>query len=70
MNIIVLDDEKNTKEDLVEKVIKLRPDANVTGFTDPEQAIAFARTTTIDVAFLDMEMPKISGIDTDRKSVV
>ncbi|HOO79403.1 MAG TPA: response regulator [Lachnospiraceae bacterium] len=66
MNIIVLDDEKNTKEDLVEKVIKLRPDANVTGFTDPEQAIAFARTTTIDVAFLDMEMPKISGIDTAK----
>lgn len=39
------------------------PDAVITGFNWPQQAIEYARTNRIDLAFLDIEMGTASGLD-------
>ena len=45
---------------LIEEVI---PNASVTGFTKPSEAIDFARANRVALAFLDIEMGTISGLD-------
>lgn len=63
MNIIVVDDEKYTMNDIVKKVSRIRPEDNVTGFQDPELAISYVKENRVGIAFLDMEMPKKNGIE-------
>ena len=42
------------------------PNASVTGFTRPSAALAFAKNTKIALAFLDIEMGQINGLDLCR----
>lgn len=67
MNILLLDDEKKALYDITEKMKGLRPEDNIIGYTDPEQAIAYARENAVQIAFLDMEMPKKSGIEVAKE---
>ena len=39
------------------------PDAEVTGFSKPSEALDFVRFNHVDIAFLDIAMGKTSGID-------
>ena len=43
------------------------PNASVTGFTNATEAIEYAKANHIALAFLDIEMGSISGLDVCRK---
>ena len=45
---------------IIEEVI---PNASVTGFTKPSEALDYAKTNRVALAFLDIEMGAISGLD-------
>ena len=62
-NIIMVDDNAvvlNGSLPIIEEVI---PNASVTGFTKPSEAIDFARANRVALAFLDIEMGTVSGLD-------
>ncbi len=58
--ILVLDDELDAVI-LIRKVLR-KKGHEVFGFTDEEEALAFARAQTIDLAILDIKLKKMSGI--------
>ena len=43
------------------------PGAEITGFTNPREALEFALNNRIDLAFLDIEMGQISGFEVCEK---
>lgn len=62
-NVIMVDDNAvilNGSLSIIEEVI---PNASVTGFTKPSEAIDFARANRVALAFLDIEMGTVSGLD-------
>ena len=66
-NIILLDDNAvilNGGLSIIEEVI---PNASVTGFTKPSEAIDFAKANRVALAFLDIEMGTASGLDVCRE---
>ena len=61
--VIMVDDRKiilNGGLPILKEVI---PNATVTGFTRPSQAIEYAKTHVVSLAFLDIELGKTSGFD-------
>ena len=67
MNIIVADDEKLVLDGMVEAIKKVEPSAQVYAFTDPGETIRFAKDTMCEVAFLDIEMGYMSGIEVAKQ---
>lgn len=62
-NIIAVDDESLALRRF-EHIIKKEKRVNlVSTFTNPLDAIAYIRDNTIDIAFLDIEMPQINGLE-------
>jgi len=62
-NCIVIDDEL-TPRNILKQYIGDIPNLNLIGeFWNPIDAIKFIDTNAIDIIFLDIEMPKISGLD-------
>ena len=65
-NIILVDDNAvilNGGLSIIEEVI---PNASVTGFTKPMEAVEFAKANSVALAFLDIEMGAVSGLDVCR----
>ncbi|NVK63567.1 MAG: response regulator transcription factor [Flavobacteriales bacterium] len=63
MKCIVIDDDKLTRRAL-SKLIEQRPDFKLIGeFQDAESAIPIIKDGNIDLIFLDMVMPKMSGLE-------
>ena len=65
--VIMVDDNKvilNGGMPIIEEVI---PNASVTGFTKPSEAVEYAKTNRVALAFLDIEMGNISGLDVCRE---
>lgn len=61
--VIMVDDNTvilNGGLSIIEEVI---PNASVTGFTKPSEAIDFAKANRVALAFLDIEMGTVSGLD-------
>ena len=66
-NVIMVDDEKiilNGGIPILKSVLK---DANIESFTKPSEAIEYAKHNKVDLAFLDIEMGKTSGLDVCRE---
>ena len=63
MRLLLADDEKLALEMLEEAVLTVLPSAETHSFTKARQAIAFAEENEIDIAFLDVDMPVISGLE-------
>lgn len=66
-NVIMVDDNKiiiNGSLPIIEQVI---PNASVTGFIDPSEAVEYAKENRVSLAFLDIEMGTISGLDVCRE---
>lgn len=63
MRIIAADDEKFALEALVDSIRKVKPDAEVAEFQIPDEITEYARKNIPDVAFLDIEMGSMSGIE-------
>ena len=65
--VIIVDDNKvivNGGLPIIEEVI---PNATVTGFTKPSEDVEYAKTNRVALAFLDIEMGNISGLDICRE---
>lgn len=65
--VIMVDDNKvilNGGMPIIEEVI---PNASVTGFTKPSEAVEYAKANRVALAFLDIEMGNISGLDVCRE---
>jgi len=63
MRILVIDDERPALELMLETVEKLCPDDEVVPFREARDVLEYIKSEEIDVAFLDIELGKISGIE-------
>ncbi len=61
--IIVVDDETVLLAGEIPIISEVMPNATITGFSKPSEAIEYAHSNNISIAFLDIEMGKTSGID-------
>lgn len=66
-HVILVDDEKIILSGTLSVLEEALPDAVVTGFLNPAEAEAFAREHQVVLAFLDIEMGRISGLDVCRE---
>ena len=62
-NVIIVDDRKIILSGALPVLEAVMPGATVTGFTRPSEALEYARANLVALAFLDIEMGKISGLE-------
>ncbi|MCR5481204.1 MAG: response regulator [Clostridia bacterium] len=67
MKILAADDEKLALELLVDSIRKAMPDAEIFDFCKPSELLEFARDKVCDVAFLDIEMRGMTGVELAQK---
>ena len=66
-NVIIVDDNRIILSGALPVLEEVLPNANVTGFTKPDEAIDYAKANHVALAFLDIEMGKVSGLDVCRE---
>lgn len=62
-NVIMVDDRKVVLTGGLPVLEEALPNANVTGFTVAEDAIEYAKRNNVKLAFLDIEIRNMSGLD-------
>lgn len=67
MRIIAADDEELALESLTTAIRAVKPEAELVAFFRPEEVLAYASEYECDVAFLDIEMGTMSGIEVAKK---
>jgi two-component system LytT family response regulator len=67
MRILACDDERIPLELLTEAIREARPEAELIGFSDPAELLAFAEHSRADVAFLDIQMYGITGLELAKR---
>jgi two-component SAPR family response regulator len=67
VNILAIDDNVLALEELVSSIKEACPDDDVHGFSKPSELLAFAKGTKCDIAFLDIEMWGMNGIELAQK---
>ena len=63
LTVIIVDDEPPILAGGLNTLCSALPGAEITGFTKPREALAFAENNRVDLAFLDIEMGKTSGFE-------
>ena len=63
MIVVAVDDERLALENLVDSIRHASLSAQIHAFRYPEDALAFAKKTHVDVAFLDVEMVGMNGVE-------
>ena len=63
MNVLIVDDEKILMLHLQKLVSELLPDAEIKALTSSDEAIIYSNDNRIDIAFLDIRMMGISGVE-------
>ena len=66
-DIIMVDDSKVILSDGLAVLEKVMPEATITGFIWPLEAIEYARMNRVDLALLDIEMGNSSGLELCRR---
>ena len=66
-NVIMVDDRKLILTGGMPILEKVLPHAIVTGFTNENEAIAFAKRNRVALAFLDIELREMSGLELCQK---
>ncbi|MFK3740286.1 LytR/AlgR family response regulator transcription factor [Massilia sp. TN1-12] len=64
--ILVADDEPLLRAELIDALARLWPEAAITEAGDGIEALRQARATAFDVAFLDIRMPGLDGLELAR----
>lgn len=67
MNIIAVDDEKLALDTLVDSIKRTAPTAAVVGFRRPEDALEHVRENPCEIAFLDIKMRGMTGLELARR---
>ena len=62
-NIIMVDDNKVLLTDSLQVLEEVVPNATITGFIWPQEAIAYAKANQVALAILDIELGTASGLD-------
>ena len=62
-NVIIVDDNKILIADSIPVLEEVMPNTTITGFIWPQEAIEFAKTNRVALAFLDIELGTASGLD-------
>ena len=65
-NIIMVDDSKVVLSDGLAVLEEVMPEATITGFIWPQEAIEYARMNRVELAVLDIEMGNSSGLELCR----
>ena len=63
LNVIIVDDSKVVLTDGVAVLEEVMPNAVITGFIWPQEAIEYAKTNRVALAVLDIELGTASGLD-------
>ena len=63
MIVIAVDDERIALENLADSILQAAPNAQLHRFRYPEDALDFAAKNDVDVAFLDVEMVTMNGVE-------
>ena len=66
-NVIMVDDNNIVLTGSLPVLEEVMPGATITGFTDPSEAVKYAKENRVSLAFLDIEMGTISGLDVCRE---
>ena len=61
--IIIVDDEEILLTGAMPVISEVLPEATVTGFSKVSEALDFAEDNRIDIAFLDIEIGKVNGLE-------
>lgn len=67
MDVIIVDDEPGALADLERVAGDVLPEAGLHAFLDPHAALRYAVAAPIDVAFLDIEMDSMNGIELAKR---
>lgn len=67
MNIIAIDDELPALNLLLETISEVKPDAEVHGFSDPDELIEYVKNNPVDIACLDIQIYDILGTELAKK---
>ena len=67
MKIIAVDDEKLALDTLVDSIEKAVPDASITGFRKPDDALQCIRENDCEIAFLDIKMRGMTGLELAKR---
>lgn len=67
MKILAADDEELGYRQLVTAIREAVPDAELKAYQDPEELLIYAKEHPCDVAFLDVEMGYLSGVEVARQ---
>lgn len=63
MKILVIDDERPALELMLETLARICPDAEVVAFSEARDVLNYEAKSDIDVAFMDIELGRMSGIE-------
>ena len=66
-NVIMVDDRKLILTGGLPILEEVMPNATVTGFTDANEAIEYAKTNRVSLAFLDIELRDMTGLELCRR---
>lgn len=67
MNIIAVDDEKLALEDFIDICSDIPEIDNINTFSNPADALEHILSNQVDIAFLDIEMPVMTGLDLAKR---
>ena len=65
-HVILVDDSRVILTDGLTVLEEVMPDAEITGFIRPQEAVEYARTNRVALAILDIELGNASGLDLCR----
>ena len=65
-NVILVDDRKLILQGGLPVLEKVMPNATVTGFTDADEAVEYAKANRVVLAFLDIELRETTGLELCR----
>lgn len=66
MTILLVDKDARALEHLLDMIRPLRPEAQIRCFQSSLEALAESRKHEIDIAFLETDLPELSGLDLGR----